>query len=73
MNLSFFAYIDESADDEFPAGSFVKISKLMQKGQKLHMNTDKGGYDLIGLDAISYEDEADLKRQVCVVLRGLNL
>ena len=73
MNLSFFAYIDESEDPSFPTSNFVKINKPMHRGEKLHVETDNGGYDLVGLDAITYEDEADLKRKVCVILRELDL
>ena len=72
MNLSFFACIYESEDPAFIPSTFVEVNKKMYLGEKLHVETDSGGYDLVGLDAITYEDEADLKQQVNAILKELD-
>lgn len=73
MNLSFFAYIDGSKDDNIPVGSFVKVKEPMHRGKRETVQTDNGSYDLIGLDAITYEDEAGLVQQVNAILKELDL
>jgi len=73
MNLSFFAYIDDSTDDYYPSSVIVEMKELMAKGDKMHVVTENGYYDLIGLDAITYKDEADLKIQVNTILKELGV
>lgn len=73
MNLSYFAYIDESEDPKFPTSTFIKVYETIHRGKKSHVNTDNGGYDLIGLDAIAYVDEEDLRNQVNTILNELKL
>ena len=73
MFLSFLAYIDESDDPIYPTSTVMTVHNPIHKGVRVHRNTDGGGYDLIGLDAIAYEDEADLKQQVNAILVELGL
>jgi len=69
MFLSYFAYIDESEDPKFQTSTFIKVYETIHRGKRSHVNTDNGGYDLIGLDAITYENEDDLVDQVIVILK----
>jgi len=73
MNLSFFAYIDESTDKNFPASTFITIDEPMHRGEEITVYTEYGSYLLIGLDAITYRDEADLKDQVNAILKELGI
>lgn len=73
MNLSFFAFIDESTDENIPASTVVPMKSPTTRGEKVHITTNNGGYDIIGLDAITYEDEADLKDQVNTILKELGI
>jgi len=73
MNLSFFAYVDESTDEACPAVSVIKVSDPLLRGERRNVKTDDGDYDLIGMDAITYKDEADLVQQVNAILKELNL
>lgn len=72
MNLSFFAYIDASTDENIPVGAFVKVKEPMHRGKRETVQTDNGSYDLIGLDAIIYENEGDLVQQVNAILKELD-
>ena len=73
MNISFFAYIDESEDDRFPYSTVIGVTECIKMGERRTLSADLGNVNIIGLDAITYEDEADLKRQVCVILKELDL
>ena len=73
MNLSFFAYIDESTDENFPASTIIKTEDAYHRGRGFDVTTDGGGYSAIGLDAISYTDEEDLKQQVNVILTEMGI
>lgn len=73
MNISFFAYIDESTDEKFPASTVITVNEPIHRGKRETVQTDNGSYDLIGLDAITYEDEDDLVDQVNTILKGLNI
>ena len=73
MNLYFFAYIDESEDDRFPQSTVIGLDECVPKGERRIFSEAFGKVEIIGLDAITYEDEADLKRQVCLILRELGI
>jgi len=73
MNLSFFAYIVDSTDDYYPSSVIVKMKKCLTKGKNMHVVTDNGDYNLIGLDTITYKDEADLVQQVNTILKELGI
>jgi len=73
MFLSFFAYIDESKDSTYPPSNVITTHNPIHRGERVHRNTEHGGYDLIGLDAITYKDEANLVQQVNAILKELNL
>jgi hypothetical protein len=72
MFLSFFAYIDESKDPTYPQSNVMTTHNPVPRGERVHRNTENGGYDLVGLDAITYEDEADLHSQVHAILKELD-
>lgn len=73
MILSFFAYIDESEDSNYPQSNVMTVHNPIPRGEKIHRNTDDGGYDLIGLDVISYTDHEDLVEQVNVILTEMGI
>jgi hypothetical protein len=73
MNLSFFAFVDESTDENIPTSTVVPMKSPTKRGEKTHITTNNGGYDLIGLDAITYKDEDDLVQQVNTILKELDV
>lgn len=73
MNLSFFAYIDESEDESFPQATFKTTEIAIPRGERHHIKTENGGYDIIGLDGITYSDEDDLREQVHAILKELGV
>ena len=73
MNLSFFAYIEDSTHPKFPASTIIKMTDPLYRGNRVDIVSSDGDYSLIGLDAITYEDEADLVHQVNAILKELDL
>jgi len=73
MNLSFFAYITDSTDEKYPASTFMTTKEPMHRGKRDTVQTGNGSYDLVGLDAITYEDEADLVQQVNEILKEMGI
>ena len=73
MNLSYFAYIDESEDPAYPTSTIIPMQSETTRGEKFHVITTNGGYDLVGLDAITYTSKEDLVQQVNTILKEMNL